>query len=102
MACLRGYRNGAMGNQASCLVKVVAFFMVLLARTSARADFLYGVTDNSGLPQGNGLLLRIDPQTAVGTVIGDTGFQGIEDVAAAPNGQLLATAYPGTGLAFHN
>jgi hypothetical protein len=62
-------------------------------------DFLYGVTDGSGLPLGNGVLLKIDPNFAVSTVLSNAGLDGVEDVALAPDGDLLVV---GSGPLGHN
>lgn len=83
-----------------------ALATLALAAAEARAELIYGVTDNSGTALGNGILLRIDSATgaaeAVGPVIDQaTGrnVQAIEDAVFIGNDTLLATAYPGSGVA---
>lgn len=72
------------------------------SKRSTAGEFLYGVTDSSGLPGINGALLWIDPVNGRSKLIGDTGFQGIEAITYDSRGRLFATAYPGKGTAYHN
>src|SRR5438105_1497464 len=50
---------------------------------------LYGVTQA-------GSLIRIDPATGAGTLVGQTGFSGLEALELGPDGSLMATANSGT------
>ena len=67
----------------------------------ATTGYFFAVTDGSTLPAGNGNLLKIDAATGAYTLVGNTGYQGLEDLAWA-DGKLLAVGYPGDGVSYHN
>ncbi len=81
-----------LGLQTLARFALLLLAVAHLGATTARADFLYGVTDIGFHNGPNGVLVKIDPNTGNTTMVGDANLGGIEDIEQV-NGQLLVTSY---------